>query len=482
MAFPTPMPDEALLSVIQRAVVLDTAATERKAAKRLFNSSSLQFCSPFPSCIPAIAELSGMTGHYWIQRHTILPVFRALTPVSRYVDAYQNLLNGKGDAVFKSLSLIANRQCNTGAMRFCSECAEEDSKEVGLAYWHVEHQLPGTFVCAKHKIRLMSTPVSRKRFDNWPHRGVAFRHLASKIEMKLVRFACYFQYHSSERFRHYLCDIYKARLHDMGFLTKCAHVRLKQLRLSMIEALKPVLDYSEVKGIFDDARYPLYPSSVLTNRDAAISPLKHLLMMTFLFDSVSDLLNSDIECSPEVVQASTNPNANDELSSDIDDIIHALKRGDSLRCVAGSTEHSVAYVKKVALTTGVAIETREQKLFATERRQIAIKLLAGKSTEDIAKDFNCSKGAIEKILSQHPDIVTLRRRRRKYAKMKLMRQSLLETIKSITTPRRQDVKYENHVAYLWLYKNDRHWLYAHLPKAIPRNLRRRKPVSDESHI
>lgn len=262
----------------------------------------------------------------------------------------------------------------------------------------------------------------------------------------------------------------------MGFLTKCAHVRLKPLRNSMIEALKPVLDYSEVKGIFDDTRYPPYPTCVLTNRDAAISPLKHLLMMTFLFDSVSDLLNSDIECSPELVQANTN--VNDELSSDIDDIMHALNRGDSLRRVAGSTGHSVAYVKKVALTAGVAIDTREQKLFATERRQIAFKLLAGKSTEDIAKKFNCSKGAIEQILSQHSDIVTLRRRRRKSAKMKLMRQSLLETIKSITTPRRQDVKCTNSAAYMWLYKNDRQWLYVHLPKAIPRNSRRRKPVSD----
>lgn len=470
MAFPIPMPDEALLSVIQRAVVLDTAATERRAAKRLFKSSSLQFCSPFPSCIPAIAERSEMTGNYWIQHHTILPVFRALTPAARYVDAYQNLLSGKGDAVFKSLSLIANRQCNTGSMRFCTECAAEDIKEVGLAYWHVEHQLPGNFVCAKHKIRLMSTSVSRKRFDNWPHRGAVFRQLASKVELKLVKFACYFQYHSSECFRHRLCDIYKVRLHEMGFLTKCAHVRQKQLRLSMIEALEPVLNHLEVKGIFDDARYPPYPSCVLTKKNAAISPLKHLLMMTFLFDSVSDLLNSDIECSPEVVQANTN--ANDELSSDIDDIMHALKRGDSLRCVAGSTGHSVAYVKKVALTAGVAIETREQKLFATERRQIAFKLLAGKSTEDIAKEFNCSKGAIEQILSQNPDILQLRKLRRYFDKRKEMRSSLLTTIYCLQKPHRQNIKKTNNKAYMWLFKNDKDWLYKNLPVATPRSQRR----------
>lgn len=471
MTLLTPMPDEALLSVIQRLVVLDRAATERKAAKRLFNSSSLQFCSPFPSCIPALSEMSGMTSQYWIQRHTILPAFKAFTPPCRYVDAYQNLLDGKGEAVFKSLSLIANRQCNSGAMRFCPECAADDIKKVGVAYWHIRHQLPGTFACLKHRISLVSATVSRKRFDNWPHCDAACRLLAKEIELKLVRFAIYFQYHQSEGFRHSLFDIYKARLYETGFLTKCAHVRLKALRHSMLDFFQPALQHSEIQSIFDDTRFPLYPSCVLANKNMAISPLKHLLMMTFLFDSVSDLISHDTEYFPQKVQVNTSTSG--EENNDIAKITELLKRGDSLRCVAENTGHSIAYIKKVAITAGVATETREQKLFATERRQIAIKLLAGKTTAAIAKTFNCSKGAIEQILSHYPDIVTLRKQRRKYAKMTSMRESLINTISSLTAPCRQDVKRENNAAYMWLYKHDRAWLYAHLPKQIPRMMRRK---------
>lgn len=474
-SYPKIYQDETIYSVVQRLVTLECASSYRYAAKSLFQTSSIQFCSAFPSVVPLLSRRFDCLPEHWIEHHSVLPHYRAFTPKDYFLNAVSHFKNGEGEKVFKDLSLIANRQCSGLKMRFCPQCAIEDNDTFGFSYWHVKHQLTGAFACLKHRIPLVNQSISRKRFDNWPCCDVTGRRLASEVELKLVRFAGYFQYHRSERFRHNLCDIYKARLHEMGFLTKCAHVRLKPLRLSMMEALKPVLDYSEVRVIFDDARYPPYPSCVLTNRVAAISPLKHFLMMTFLFDSVSDLINNDIGYLPEEVQVNTSTKGQD--NGEIIEIMHDLKEGASLRHVAGCTGHSIAYIKKVAITAGVAIETREQKLFATERRQIAIKLLTGKHTEDIAKEFNCSKGAIEQILSQHPDIVTLRKLRRKYNKMKSMRQSLKDTIRSITRPRRQDVKCANSAAYMWLYKNDRQWLYAHLPESIPRAIRRRKPLS-----
>ncbi len=469
-------PDETIFSVIQRLVTLECASSFQNAAKSLFQTPTIQFSSTFPSVVPVLSRKFDCPLEHWIEYHSVLPHFRAFTPEDHFLNAISHFKQGEGEKVFKDLSLIANRQCSGLKMRFCPQCAIEDKDAFGFSYWHVKHQLSGAFACLKHRIPLVNQSISRKRFDNWPCCDVKGRRLASEVELKLVRFVCYFQYHCSERLRHNLCDIYKARLHEMGFLTKCAHVRLKPLRLSMMEAFKPVLDYSEVRIIFDDTRYPPYPSCVLINRDAAISPLKHLLMMTFLFDSVSDLINNDIGYLPEEVQVNTSTKEQD--TGEITEITHDLKEGASLRHVAECTGHSIAYIKKVAITAGVAIETREQKLFATERRQIAIKLLAGKHPEDIAKEFNCSKGAIEQILSQHPDIVTLRKLRRKYTKMKSMRQSLKDTIRSITRPRRQDVKCANSAAYMWLYKNDRQWLYAHLPESIPRAIRRRKPFSN----
>ena len=33
----------------------------------------------------------------------------------------------------------------------CSKCREEDYLELGITYWHVQHQLPSVFECQKHK-------------------------------------------------------------------------------------------------------------------------------------------------------------------------------------------------------------------------------------------------------------------------------------------------------------------------------------------
>ncbi|MCW8107133.1 TnsD family transposase [Alteromonas ponticola] len=475
-SIPALFPDETIFSVVQRLVTMECASSYRHAAKSLFQKSSMQFSSTFPSVVPVLSIRFDCSPEYWINHHSVLPHYRPFTPEGRFRNALSHLKKGESEKVFKDLSLIANRQCSGLQMRFCPQCAIEDNDAYGFSYWHVKHQLSGAFVCLRHKTPLVNQSISRKRFDNWPCYDAAGRRLATEVELKLVRFAHYFQHHESKGFRHDLCDIFKASLHEKGFLTKCAYVRLKALRNSMIESLEPVLCHADVQAIFDDTRSPLYPTCVLSNKRSAISPLKHLLMMTFLFDSVSDLINHDISYSQKVIWANTRSSGQER--DDIAGIRKALNRGDSLRNVAAETGHSVAYIKKVAISTGYSIESRAQKLFATERRQVIWKLLAGSSTETIARQFDCSQGAIEQILSQNPDVVTLRKLRRKYTKMKSMRQSLTETIRSITTPRRQDMKCENNTAYMWLYKNDRQWLYTHLPTAIPRNLRRRKPLSD----
>lgn len=472
MALLKPMPDEALLSVIQRLVVLDRATNERKAAKRLFNSSSLQFGSTFPSVIPTLASELNYPAEYWVEHHSVLPHYRSFTPKRHFERAISNLVGGKGEAVFKDLSLIANRQCTGLTMNFCPQCAIEDNEAFGVPYWHVVHQLSGAFVCLTHKISLVSQTIYRKRFDNWPCYGFSNSRLASDIELKLVRFVRYFQYHQPEAFHHTLCEIYRARLDEMGFITPCGNVRVKLLRASMLAVVGPILRQAQVQAIFENTRFPLYPACVLTHRDAAISPLKHLLVIAFLFESVTDLINHVTRYSPKDREVNKVPAK--QVKDDTADIITLLENGYSLRCVAAKTEHSVTYVKKVAKTAGIAIETRTQKLFKTERRKITMKLLAGHPTDVIAKAFDCSQGAIEQILSQNPDIVALRKLRRKLRKMTSMRKSLIKTISSLTAPHRQDVRRENNAAYMWLFKHDKVWLYAHLPAAIPRKHRRAK--------
>ena len=100
-------------------------------------------------------------------------------------------------------------------------------------------------------------------------------------------------------------------------------------------------------------------------------------------------------------------------------------------------------------------------------------LLSGYPTEIIAKRFNCSQVAVEKILSEHTDIVEIRRLRREYEKRKAKRDSLLATISNFKNSNRKEIRAENNAAYTWLFKHDKTWLNDVLPFATPRAQRRK---------
>lgn len=465
-----PFEDETIFSFVQRVVVMDTAASEKKAAKRLFNSSSLQFFSPFPSFIPRLSELSELSADEWIELHSILPAYRAFTSTQKYEEAYRNLVNGKGEKVFKTLSLIANRQCQTGKLKYCPQCAIDDSSVIGLAYWHVCHQFPGAYQCKYHRCRLVTVAVSRHRFNSWPSLSRKSILRATKTEERLTRFAGFF-HRQGQSFVASLQDVYLQRLAEKGFLTRHAHIRLRSLRQSMLSTYEQLLNHSEISSIFDCSRVPHYPTCVIRNQASVISPLKHLLLLAFLFKSPDELLNfiSGQRNEKKTVEAKT------ITSNELDDttsVVSLLSEGESLRRASQITGRSVAYIKKLAIKEGLVFESRAQRLFSTERRLIALRLMAGYPTDVIARKFECSKGAIEQILSQHPDIVHLRKLRRYFDKRQEMRSSLLATKDCLQKHHRQDIKNTNNRAYMWLFKNDKDWLYNNLPAATPRSQRR----------
>jgi len=468
--FPVIYKDELAFSVLQRMVSYECGPSLRRSARTIFSSSSLQFCSPFPSYIPVLVASSTVDSQEWIDKHTILPAFKVFTPLECYRRAIQDLTDGKGEAVFKTLSLIANRQCNCGELRYCPQCVIDDDREFGLAYWHLHHQLPGAYSCYIHGITLQTMSVTRKRFDWWPNPSESDHVIADVNVQKLTGFASrIFASPDEYVLSHSLKDIYMMALQERGFVTSGGRLRMAELREALIRYLSPIQHYPDIASIFDEAKNPRYPACLFYLEHATHSPLKHLLLWTFLFESLYDikLLDRSFPKSRLMDRPATNPNNFNKTA----EIVCQLKGGASLRQTATDFGHTIAYVKKVAKQHLIPVESRAQRLFRPECREIAIKLMAGHTVKSLSKSFKCSLGAIEQILSQHQDIVQLRKRRRHFDKRKEMRSSLLATRDCLQKPHRQNIKKTNNKAYMWLFKNDKQWLYAHLPDAIPRKYR-----------
>lgn len=471
--FPIVYDDESIFSVTQRLVSLNCGPSNKQSAQRLFSSSSLQFCSAFPSSVPILEAMSNIDAKAWIKHHTILPQFEAFTPKTKYQLAYQQLLSGKGEAVFKSLSIIANRQCVSNTFRFCAYCAQEDKLNVGLSYWHTVHQLPGYYVCHKHQTPLLSQHVTRKRFDNWPQYKFTRNKRAQEQLVALADFARFFHIHYAHcEFNHSLKSIYFSAMRDKGYVTDGEQIRVKMMHRELKHHWLPLMQHPEVASIFDLARRPLFPSCLFFKEQHAIAPLKHLLLMAYLFKDINELRLYDDGMNrtrPLIARPFVPQKVSDEST-----ILDLLKQDLSLRTVAEIASRSVSYVKQVACNNNVSISTRAQRLFQTEKAQIITALKKGETTQTISKKFACSQGAIEQILSQNKKLVKYRSTLRESSKRRQKRCSMLSTITSLSNGTRNDIKKHNNAAYMWLFKHDKVWLYAHLPSAIPRRNRSRK--------
>ena len=462
--------NETIFSFVQRAVLSHGARWCGATARILLGSSSLQWCSPFPSVVPRLTEISGLPGEKWVDEHSVLSAYKPFVPKSRYESARSAMMSGNSDSVFKILSLIANRQCHTSQMKYCPQCAIKDENELGLSYWHVHHQLPGVYSCYIHSITLQTMSVTRKRFDLWPTATEANSVIADVKVQKLTGFASrVFDSPDEYILRHSSKSIYMMALQEQGYVTSGGRLRLAELRKALIKYWSPLLHHPDIANVFDDAKNPRYPTCLFYLEHSTHSPLKHLLLWTFLFESLHDIKLLDRSCpkSHLMDMPATNPNNFNETA----EIVRQLKGGASLRQTATDFGHTIAYVKKVAKQHLIPVESRAQRLFRPECREIAIKLMAGHTVKSLSKSFKCSLGAIEQILSQHPDIVQLRKRRRHFDKRKEMRSSLLATRDCLQNPHRQEIKKTNNKAYMWLFKNDKQWLYAHLPDSIPRKYR-----------
>lgn len=89
--------------------------------------------------------------------------------------------------------------------------------------------------------------------------------------------------------------------------------------------------------------------------------------------------------------------------------------------------------------------------------------MMGIPAKDIAKELNLSTGAIEQVLTQHPELVEQRKHLRFRAKLVKQRKSLSLAMTKFPRYSRNQLKNKFNASYLWLFKHDKNWLYRHLP-------------------
>lgn len=112
-----------------------------------------------PIRFKALALAARLDEAEYLRQHTLLPL------VSFFNDELRGSASNRG--VGSLIGKATFRRTPRDRAFFCDQCVDEEKTRYGTSYWHVAHQIPGTYGCPLHPNQPLST-VALKAFDELP--------------------------------------------------------------------------------------------------------------------------------------------------------------------------------------------------------------------------------------------------------------------------------------------------------------------------
>lgn len=149
--FPAACPDETLHSLLSRYVRLSGLGSWGAVFDAAQGDGSFARDLPFPchlvDLVQALPSGANLDLDSIIGRHTLLPYYQPFLTEHQLANAQIQMAYQGGIGLKLKLGLIASRLEITSRTRFCPTCLTRDVSDYGTAYWHRVHQLPGVWIC-----------------------------------------------------------------------------------------------------------------------------------------------------------------------------------------------------------------------------------------------------------------------------------------------------------------------------------------------
>lgn len=166
--FPTPLPDEALYSILCRFHVRSCNATDNATLHQLFDhkrSLHTTVLSPFPLRFAGqwTDSFTGINRESLIKNNTAFPFYRSFYTCSN---------SARSSYAADRFFMAMYNNCSTYAkkLRFCPKCAKAQWQNFGVSYWQILPQINGYEVCPIHKELIRETNISHWdiRYNSFP--------------------------------------------------------------------------------------------------------------------------------------------------------------------------------------------------------------------------------------------------------------------------------------------------------------------------
>lgn len=157
------LPDELLFSLLSRFHRISGNLLHTETCQQIFGARRNRCAHDMPHWLDALAtRTKGVLGtpEEIIARGTLLPAFWPFMSRSNAQEACEALKTVGLGRYRARLCRQTAGQLTIEPLRACPQCMQIDQEKVGVAYWHMSHQIPGVLICVEHQQPLWRCTVS----------------------------------------------------------------------------------------------------------------------------------------------------------------------------------------------------------------------------------------------------------------------------------------------------------------------------------
>jgi hypothetical protein len=306
--FPFLYEDELLYSVLARYHRYTGNENIKTTMNDLFGTTDVCASTILPSQLGKLCERLPVPNIYspddLIDQHTVLPYYAPFIPDARYQQLRIGMARSKGTSFYMSIGKAASTIKSPNYLKYCPVCMKEEKSKYGEVYWHRTHQIEGLKICSKHHVQLSDSEIHFKERKN-KYEFIALEYNLDESRNAESISGCrdfgHLKYISEQTYHllntkigplglEYLKKFYVAKLQERNLATVTGRIMWIDLIPKFNhyygkELLKDLNCYIE-KDEQDTWFHKLFRKPKV-----ACHPLRHILVMGFLGETISSLVN-----------------------------------------------------------------------------------------------------------------------------------------------------------------------------------------------
>ena len=480
------LPGETLFSLCSRYHRLSGHRIPAQSCMALFGTSRAGSAHDVPSHVQTLVDRTcGALGgaREIILGRTLLPFYFPFHPEHQCENWLDQMSTGSFPALKAQLGLAASQFGAAHPLKACPACMQSDAKEHRVAYWHVEHQVPGVLTCPMHQVPLhiATDKVSGQDRFNWVlpwqaqlevtlknHDLRGGEHLLTEGALALWKLPVSFTF-AQDR----LSKLYKAKLVEQDFVhaasSRVDHKRFEMDLSCVLAATSMAIfwPWLDSKDNLHSLSRRLLRMSHPTSPRFSRHPLNHLPLIVLLFgswkhfwtayherdnDNLDDIA-FDVQKMELVGRDASDPKEPLRTS-----LIEKIRSGWSVSRAAKLTGVTVATAMAWAAREGIDSPRRPKVLKPDVRSHLVRQLQRGTDKAVAASLASISVESVTRVLMTEPSLHAQWSAARFIKAQKRSRDSWQRIRKAFPAASSNEWRQLDPAAYAWLYRNDRSWL------------------------